>query len=121
MNQLEKIWKKAVVGYFKTLFQHMPGETYQNHGKAECDCRFPNYNVFFLADIGIYFSDFFYNFGCPNILLPFFPAVKNQRTSVLIHSTAEGSPSIYTTLNISSLIVRCKIVGMKYIFGSKEI
>jgi hypothetical protein len=29
--ELEEIWKKVVLAYFKELFHHFPGETDENH------------------------------------------------------------------------------------------
>jgi hypothetical protein len=34
-NESQKIWKEAVVDYFKVLSWHLPGGTEENHKKSQ--------------------------------------------------------------------------------------
>jgi hypothetical protein len=40
-DQLERMWKKAVVAYFKVLSRHSPGGTEENHEILSQDSRCP--------------------------------------------------------------------------------
>jgi hypothetical protein len=37
-SELERIWKEAVVAYFRALSQHLPGGNMENHDKPVRIC-----------------------------------------------------------------------------------
>jgi hypothetical protein len=42
-NELERVWKEAIVTYFKILPRHLTGGTEENHGKPQSqDIRSPD-------------------------------------------------------------------------------
>jgi hypothetical protein len=34
-NELEKVWKKVIIAYFKILYWQLPGGTEENHKKSQ--------------------------------------------------------------------------------------